>query len=319
MNIGNLLILFYILLSACKAVFLSHLLKEMNPIVVLFYTFLITWLIFLLIAIFQGRIRFLARFTMKHWKSIFWFNLFTAGNWVAFFIAVKCLEPSAHAVIANTTQPLLTLLLPGISTATMATELRSIKNKTLYLSGLFFIGAGVCLQVAVLLLRRSSLQQISLPQVLWGMSMSLLCAISLTLNRKVNYQLQSQGLNSKDLMCVRFLGLLLFTAMISNQDLGFTIPSVTLLAHHGWQIALVGIFGVTIPIYLLQKGQTLTDEFSAALMLSLMPVSILMIQLIDSQFSFSLGSTIATILATCGSTCVLVTKNKSFSKSVSSK
>ncbi len=300
---GNLLIVLYMVLSAAKAVYLSHLLQSLDPIVVLFHTFLIAWVIFLIVARINGRILLLVRFIADNKRSILLFNLFTATSWGTYFAAVKLLEPSAHAVIANASQPLVALLLPG------AVALGSMKaGRTLYRGGLLLILIGVLLQISVILLGQASLRNLSIQRAVLGLSMSAMCAASLALNRRVNYNLQNTGLRASDLMGVRFMGLLAVALLVRFQDVGLTAGSAAIIMENWWKIGVIGLIGVTLPVYLLQKGQTLTDEFSAALVTSLMPLAMLSIQALDARFTFSFGSIAATVLATIGTFCVLLAK-----------
>ncbi len=308
---GQLFVFLYVLLSSSKAVYLSHLFQSLDPIVVLFYTFLVAWLIFFALSIAQRRLHSLVQIVSFHRRDVLLLNLWTALSWFTFYAAIKYLEPGAHAVIANASQPLLTFLLSGLagfSSRKGPFFRRGVRS--FYLAGLLLIAGSVLLQITIVLLGKSALGPIPTGRSLLGMGLSALCAFSLAMNRKTNYRLQKVGLSASDFMSIRLLGLLVAAFVIRFPYLGFTgRAAASLLFAHASTLGLVGLFGVTLPVYFLQKGQVLTDELSAALIISLMPLTMLLLQLLDDRLVFSVGSTIAIVLATVGTNFVFFAKH----------
>lgn len=290
-EIGVGLAVAYVALSAAKAEFVHQLLTGMSAGTALFYTFATTAFVFHTV---RGLRRLLRDTYVKAFRSrrlVLALNLLTAASWYTYFLAIQNISPSTHTVLANAPQPLWAAALA------CAVPNRDPRRRNAILVGFLVILVAMALEFARMY--DGGAIQIPSSPVVRGVGFALLCGGTLATQRRVTYQLQRDGFCAEELMTVRLFGLLALSLALSRHEVVATSDDPAKLL----TLALVGLFGVAVPLFALQSAQSRAPELIVSTVVSFMPIAML-----TAEFAFSgtiqTGSFAPAALAACGSAIV---------------
>src|SRR5579872_2509173 len=202
---GVLLLVASVLLSASKAVYLASLLQGKNPVVLLLVTFSFTSLFFNAIEIrdLKGY-----RASIKgSFADIALLNVVTASSWISYFYAIKYLEPAIHAAVANSSGPVITIIVAlGCRTGDKV-------SKAGVISAVGILGS-VLILLAGTVSGRSAVGTIPVNSLVFGLGMAALCGVSIVCITFLSKRLAVAGWKASRIMAARFFGLLVIAYLL---------------------------------------------------------------------------------------------------------
>lgn len=281
--IGIMLIIAFNVLSAAKEVYVAHLLQAAHPMVVLLFTFSITALFFLSLEVrsFASYVQGLRRQRV----NVLLLNITTMVSWMSFFMALKFIEPAVADAIGFALGPILTIM--------MWRALRPDRPAT---RGEVVAAIGIFIGVLVLLgstgSGRSAVGHISFNDNLLGLACSLVCGLAVVGNTIFSKRLSDSGMTAHRVMAQRFL--LLIASGIALWPASVPLASIT-IEFMGIML-LIALFGVIIPLYVLQLGIERCEPVTVSLLLSCLPAFSLLLQLFDPRLALSYYSVAGIIL-----------------------
>ena len=280
-SIGALFILFYSVMSAVKEVVVGHVVQNIDPNFLVFVSFGFVLLIFNTDVIYNFR-SFKNGWSIfaKGLRQIILLNVETALAWGCFFWAVRYLEPAVVSAIMVGISPLFSLLL-----GTERDNDRNLKIRVF------------CSSLATLFLLLSTYLGFS---AVGGISLSsfftgtILCGFggaSIALVTSRSRRLYQEGYTAFNLMRTRFLLIVLISSA------SFFIHSDFKAEFHSFTLGgVIGLFGISIPVFALQKGLERCSSTIALLIIACGPAFTWVFQLFDNRLHYS-ASTIVAIAA----------------------
>lgn len=252
--------------------------QSMNPIVLIFYSFLLTFLIFATTQF--TRLRTLYNQTKNAKREVTMTNILSVGLSLGFFLSMKYLDPAIATAVIFGIGPGVMLLARLFSNASVHSVSKTERTLSyLALLGTIFLVAGI-------FKGQSGLGQLSMSNAIYGTVSALACGMALAFYTGTSKKLQTRGWNPQEIMVVRYHALLLVTGLYiaySGLDLRLTWENVI-------SIILVTVLGNIVPSVLFEVGIGLLDPISVALTLLAKPLLTLFIQTCDTRIGFSLYS-----------------------------
>ena len=271
------LILVFDVLSAIKEVYVASLLQHIEPPLLIFTCFIITFLFFNFIHI-KGYSLYWESFK-NNLKDVIWLNFTTLGSWFSFFYAIKCIEPAVASALIIALGPIVTIILgkylrPGSST---------LKSEFLASIGIFI---SILFLGFVTWSGKSGMGFIATWETCIGFVASIICGVCIVGNTFFGKRLNDQGWSATKVMAARFFLLLFVSGLLCLK----TSPDLQLLNNYSLGFILIAVFGTIIPLYCLQKGIEKTEPITVALCVSIAPLFTFFIQSFDSRLSSSMYS-----------------------------
>ncbi|QGZ64588.1 DMT family transporter [Paraburkholderia acidisoli] len=283
--VGIAQVLFFVLMSAINGVFLSTFLAKTDVFSTLLCVFSIISIIFNIYILSRHGCQFL-RFTRKIWLYIVCSNITTAANWFSFFLAVKYCEPAISATLVNSVSPLATIC---ISVTLLGQRNRSTTE--IWWAGSLCIA--MLVTAFVVFAGRSGRPANEIQVYAIGVSMSLLCGLSIALNTVVSKRLNDSGISPSTIMTYRFFLLIaLAGGLVDKQVL------LENVRQFHWQIAFIAVVGNLIPLFSLQSGIKRLSPVTVVFLNGLSPLTFFVVQSITGKFIFSVSSLCSVLFAT---------------------
>lgn len=283
--IGVALVLFFVLMSAVSGVFLSTFLVKVDVFITLLCVFSLIALLFNAY-IFWAHGPIYRRFSRQVWLYIGLSNLTTAGNWFGFFFAVKHIEPAISATLINSVLPLATI---GIAIVVLGQRPRGPAE----------LLSAVALMVAMLLTAgvvfsgQSSRPATEFNSSVIGMTMSLVCGISMALNTVVAKKLNTLDVTPSEIMAYRFFLLILIAAaLVDSSELRANLQQFFP------EILFITIACNLIPLFSLQLGIKRLSPATVVFLNGLAPITYFLVQVMSGLYAFSLASLASILFAT---------------------
>jgi len=256
-----------------NAVFSGWLLQTVHPFTLLFWSFLATSLFFFLqLSLTQG---FQAVKIPR--QSIFYLvilNISSSLSWIGYFYALRYIEPAIVSALMGGIGPLFI-----VCTNFIALRVLSL-NQIITSVGVL---AGVIVLSWASLSEQSAIQNVSFHHVIVGLSAALVGGLGQVLTTVSTKSLAEQNWNASQIMAHRFYLLTIVAACFALNGPGIFVTSVVSMAG----ITIATIFGVLLPLWLLQKGIILSTAFTVSVLLSLGPLITLLFQGLDSRLLWS--------------------------------
>ncbi len=275
---GILLALIYNVLTAAKGVFLGSLLQGADTILVVFCTFLI-------VAIFFNGLQ---KFRPKEKKEanrksagldLLMVNVLTASAWMTFYLAVKNLEPAVATALANCLGPVITLI--------MAYRLQTgAKPMLLEIVASLGVVASMTVLVGITWFGKTGISTFSNDRIFWGLTMALVCGVSMAFNNLFSKRLNQKGWDAKEILASRFYILLGMSLLLLNWE---TISWLQ-APMHLLELLGISVMGVIIPLFAFQKSLQKLEPIFVSLVLATAPLMTFMIQMFDRRIEFSIWS-----------------------------
>ncbi len=269
-------------LLALSTVFAHYMTKGIDPLVIVFYSFLISFIFFNVAGI-KNKTFF--NLVKLNWKWVLFVNISTALDWLLIFIALKYISAALINCFVFGAAPVATLIL-------------AFKNYTS--KGLFLKDVIVCLLISSLLLILSliyyhnniNIHGTSEIDIKWGIFLSCISGLATGATVYGSKILQSCEFTTNSVMRCRFVVIVIMAiALLQWNQIGYAL---TYSAANN--IVLLSFIFVIIPTFLLQKGIERTLPVVTTIITSLIPVLTYLFQFFEPGFMFDLKEIVIIIV-----------------------
>lgn len=272
---GIILVIMFNILSGVHAVYLSGLLKNVDTFSVIFICFSFVCLLFCLIDFFK---KTNITYNSQSYFYIFLINLFTLGNWLTFFIALKYIEPAISSALANSISPIITLIFVSVFyTKVMPKIIQIIISLGIFISMIFM--------VIMTLSGNTAIDPENYSLLILGVISSIGCGASMAFTTITSKKLYFLGFNAIKIMKFRFFLLIIISAILAGKS-----NILYVLDNYIFVLIFISIIGNVIPLFLLQLSIEKLEPIVVSMLLVLAPVFYLIIQLFSEKIPFSLSS-----------------------------
>ncbi|WP_413741630.1 hypothetical protein ACL2XO_23585 [Sodalis sp. RH15] len=272
-KLGTLLVLAFLLMANANAVFSGWLLQSIYPFTLLFWGFLITTLFFFVrLSLTQGRTAL--KIPLASLSGLITLNLASGISWIGYYCALKFIEPAIVSALMGCIGPIY------IAVTSFMSQRQLSANQVITSFGIV-IGTAVLSWASIT--DHSAIQNVSLQHVLLGLGSALIGGFGQVLTTLSTKGLAKQNWTASQIMAHRFYLLTLVAAVVAvtGQGVGVDTPSQMLA------IGVVSLFGLLLPLWLLQKGIILSSPFTVSVLLSLGPLMTFLFQGFDSRLLWS--------------------------------
>lgn len=276
-KIGVIALLCSAFITAISQVFYANRVQGIHPFLFTGISFFVTALFFQFVARGQKQ--------PSNWgsarKPLILLNGASILAFMGFYFALKYIEPAIVSALEMGIGPLFIVLMMLFQKQSARTSQWLIAIGT-FIACLFLIiavltgGTGVALEFS--------------RYTILGLVASVLCGIGTVLCSIYSKQLSEVGWTSSMILSKRYIGIIIVSFMFTYD---LIIPYFQ--ENISW-ILVVTVFGVMLPMYLLQKGIQFTSVFIVMMSLCFIPVFTFVFQLFDNRISFSIVTLIGIVL-----------------------
>lgn len=268
---GGLYIVFYVFTSALANVFINHSTRSIAPIVTLFYNSVITIVFFTILNL--DTLTQNSSLVKKNIKPILWLNILNAIMWFVIFFSLKVLSPSVFACILFGAIPI-SLFLLQVKGSTVSNQNNRI---TAFLLLILFI-------LMLLLVSQDMTTTNSSQIILYGTLVAIIGGLIGAYIMKISKKLATQNLSASLVIALRFYGLLIISLLLIIPNPTQLLVAPTVLA----EIFTLAIVAMALPLFLLQKALKNLNPFYASIIITAIPITTYVLQLLTGYYSFSI-------------------------------
>jgi len=279
---GAMFVLAFLLMANANAVLSGWLLQSLHPFTLLFWSFLATSVFFLLrLRITQGSQA--SRIPRDSIRPLLLLNMASSLSWIGYYYALRYIEPAIVSALMGGIGPLF-IVFSGVLL------LRMMSLRQILTSAGILVGAFVLAWAS--LSEQSAVRNTSQTHIMIGLVAAFVGGFGQVLTTISTKHLADKNWNASQLMAHRFYLLMAVAGIAALSGPGLIIQSIPDLSG----LILVAIFGVLVPLWLLQKGIIHSTPFTVSVLLALGPLMTLCFQVFDSRLSLSLWSAIGCII-----------------------
>lgn len=254
--------------------------RESNPVLIVFYSFSIAFLLLFFIRLHHTKL--LLQEVAKNWSLVLANNLSTSIDWILIFIALKYTSGSLVNCFVFGIAPIATLLL-SIKSYTSKRQL--IKDA--------LTSSIICL--LLFLLSRLYYQQVDYSvktNLILGIGLCCLSGVATGITALTCKSLFHRGFSNLDIMKTRYI-LLIITAyfILIILKIDFTIDLLFLL-----KMLCLSVIFVLLPAILFQKGIKRISSVSVIIINSFIPAMTYFLQLLDPNYRLDIKELILILL-----------------------
>ncbi|WP_323838242.1 EamA family transporter [Photorhabdus africana] len=272
----------FCLISAAFDVFVAYLTQSINSAIVIFYCFISSTLLFMMISIFKGIDQLIVK-VRKNTLLVLIVNISILLNWGGLIISLRFLEPAIVGVASVACGPAITILLSSFIDKNEA----KTEKLEVVISWLVLIGVGVML--VNVFLGNSGLSSTSTQDRIIGIVSVIIGAVGTVLYTIFSKKLFKEKWQTYEILSVRsILMVILSFCYISLSDVSLSLNIDMILP----MLILVAV-GHLLPIYLVLKAINAITPLHISLLFLLIPVFTILFQYLDSRIAFSVESLIA--------------------------
>ncbi|MCC8390216.1 EamA family transporter [Photorhabdus laumondii] len=272
----------FCLISAAFDVFVAYLTQSINSAIVIFYCFISSTLLFMMISIFKGIDQLIVK-VRKNTLLVLIVNISILLNWGGLIISLRFLEPAIVRVASVACGPAITILLSSFIDKNEA----KTEKLEVVISWLVLIGVGVML--VNVFLGNSGLSSTSTQDRIIGIVSVIIGAVGTVLYTIFSKKLFKEKWQTYEILSVRsILMVILSFCYISLSDVSLSLNIDMILP----MLILVAV-GHLLPIYLVLKAINAITPLHVSLLFLLIPVFTILFQYLDSRIAFSVESLIA--------------------------
>lgn len=281
---GVVLGLLFCLISAAFDVYVAFLTQTISTMVVIFYCFISSAILFLAYTLFKDRVSLVFKLKRDMFLVLL-ANVSVLFNWGGLFYALRYLEPAVVGVASVACGPALTLVISAFDKeSTRAGKIETV------------ISYGVLLSVGVMLYNSftgdSGISSTTQEQRVLGIISVVLCALGTVLYTIVSKKLYFRTWSVHEILAVRnIVMIILCVFFIFVNGISFSVSS-SLVA----PMIILVVIGHLLPIYLIQKTIFNLSAIHVSLVLLTLPVFTLVLQYLDSRVEFSTPSIAAIVI-----------------------
>jgi len=282
MMIGAGFLLLSALLMSVSQVYYANQVQGVHPFLFTGVSFFITALLFNMIAFKQRRT--LTVSVRASLGDVVKLNGSSILAFMGFYYALKFIEPAIVSSLEIGVGPFFAIVV----TAMIAKgKIQATRAQWIITAGTFT--ASVLLMLTALF-GLSGVQVANTTDFVYGIIASVLCGLGAVLCTIYSKKLSNAGWTSSAILAHRFYGIIALSFLMT-----YTILPTYLMANIDW-IALVTIFGVALPTFLLQKGIQYCEPFFVMMTICFIPVFTFVFQLFDPRIEWSTLSLIGIVM-----------------------
>lgn len=257
------------IMLAISTVFAHYITKGLNPLVIVLYSFSISFVFFNITGVKDKSFFKLAK---TNWKWVIWINLSTAIDWLLIFISLEYISAALINCFVFGAAPIATLFL----------SLKSYNRKRVLVKDSITCGLIAMLLVLLSIIYYHN-NTISFETFIYGVILSAISGLATGGTVYGGKQLQIRGFSTNAVMRSRFLATIIMALIMIgyNSNISFSINPIDLL-----NIVVLSFLFVIIPTFLLQKGIERTVPVMAAIITSLIPALTYIFQIFEPGFTF---------------------------------
>jgi drug/metabolite transporter (DMT)-like permease len=272
---GIALVGLFVLLSSAREVYVGHLVQHVDPFLLVCCCFFVVTAFFVSLHAAFGSGGYIESIR-THFRDVLGLNVTTAVCWVAGFYALRFIEPSIENSIVTATGPAITLL-AGFS---FGSKRKALRAEVLSSAGIVLV---IVFMAAISLLNKAGVSHASTTEVLIGILCCLLASVGIVANTIFSKRLSNAGLSTSFVLAVRFYLLITFSVvMIATSHPSFDAVRANLPG-----IGILATAGITLPLFVLQKGIERSEPLTVSFILVLAPVFIYLFERFDARLYWS--------------------------------
>ena len=286
--LGLSFVMIFVILSAGKEVFVGHLVQSLNPFLLNLLCFGPLALLFTLLYNYTSKNSFIKEIKQNR-QAILGLNISTTCFWIFSFYALKYVEPSIENAINTAIGPLITLLLGNWLGTQLTKPLRIEK----VISIAIFIA--ILFMTFISFAGKTGVGYLPFNNLFIGMLFCFIAGASIVGNTIFSKKLSSAGMKASFVLATRFYLLILVAIIMWIYDGHET----THVIDNTTNIALLGILGIGIPLYILQLGIERSDPITVAMIIALGPVFTYVFEVFDHRLilsTYTLSSVVIIVL-----------------------
>ena len=281
-NWGILALLSYNLLTAAKGVFLGAFLQKIPPFLVLGVCFGLVTIFFTVFNRIKNKssnTTFVLPILKKNWRVVIGLNVSAVLGWGSYFFALKLIEPAIVVSFTQGAGPVITALYYLF----WCKDHRTTKIEW-YTHAATTVILGFLVLISYLGL--SAVGSISARTVLIGTLAAITCGITNVMNTVLTKTLSDEGLKPRQIIPARFYLLIITGAFFTSGSMWHSLVQIEVIS----SIAMIAMFGVALPVLLVQVGIQKTNPVSTALTMAALPIFMLACQFFDNRLTASIYS-----------------------------
>ncbi|GLC89110.1 DMT family transporter [Lysinibacillus piscis] len=279
-KVGVLALISSAIITAISQVFYANRVQGIHPFLFTGISFFVTSLYFQCFAFRQK----VAPRWRQTWQPLLSLNLSSVVTFMGFYFALKYIEPAIVSSLEMGIGPLFILLITLYQRTAIAKSQWFIAVGTLFACGVLIMAvvvgeSGVTMELST--------------EVVIGIIASILCGAGAVCCSIYSKQLNELGWTSSMILAKRYIGIVSLSFFLTyDRILPYLMDNIM------W-ILLLTLFGVMLPMYLLQKGIQYTNTFLVMMSLCFVPVFTFAFQLIDARVQFSTVTFSGVLLLFC--------------------
>lgn len=280
-NKGVVLGLLFCFISAAFDVYVAFVTQTLSTVVVIFYCFVSSSLLFLGCSLWKDRVSLFSNVKQGR-MLVVWINISVVLNWGGLFNALRYLEPAVVGVASVACGPALTMIISAfIKSDSKATPAEAV------------IACLVLLSVAIMLFQSfvgvSGISSTTFEQRIIGIVSVVLCALGTVLYTVVSKRMFARHWKIEQILAIRnLLMVAICSVLVSVSDVSFSVAPEWIAP----MLVLV-VLGHVLPIYLIQQSIFHLSALHVSFVLLTLPVFTLWLQYMDSRVAFSMSSVVA--------------------------
>ncbi|MEB0205342.1 EamA family transporter [Pseudomonas sp. CCC3.1] len=280
-NKGVVLGLLFCFISAAFDVYVAFVTQTLSTVVVIFYCFVSSSLLFLGCSLWKDRVSLFSNVKQGR-MLVVWINISVVLNWGGLFYALRYLEPAVVGVASVACGPALTMIISAfIKSDSKATPAEAV------------IACLVLLSVAIMLFQSfvgvSGISSTTFEQRIIGIVSVVLCALGTVLYTVVSKRMFARHWKVEQILAIRnLLMVAICSVLVSVSDVSFSVATEWIAP----MLVLV-VLGHVLPIYLIQQSIFHLSALHVSFVLLTLPVFTLWLQYMDSRVAFSMSSVVA--------------------------
>lgn len=294
---GIILGVIFCAISACFDVYVSYITQSLNSAVVIFYCFISSTLLFLVISFTKSGSGIIIKLRKK-WPLVILVNIAVVLNWGGLIISLRYLEPAIVGIASIACGPAITIILSRFL------DKKQIKNDIFETIISWLILAGVLIMLYNSLVGKSGVINTSLQDRAIGVACVIISALGTVLYTFFSRDLYKDKWSTSEILSWRNVLMLLLTIIYCfSYNISLKLKPEMFLS-----ISILVILGHLLPVFLIQKTISILTPIHVSLLLLLLPVFTLLFQYIDSRIEFSVESVVAVLVIVTFLTIISVRK-----------
>jgi drug/metabolite transporter (DMT)-like permease len=274
-NSGWLFCFAFAILTATNTVYLGYLSEDIPTELMVLGSFLVVTVFFSLVSIINGGGSGRGALRRCGVKNVLVLNFATCLAWLGLFYSVRFIQPSLASMYLNGATPVIATVITLIMLGRGSVFINDWVVAIGLLSCMIYLGAAS--------VENHSSVDGRLAKVVLGAFFAIIAGLGQVIVIFVSKKIMGLGGRPHEILQYRFFGIILFSLVLSlMNDL-----SLEGLVDNIFPITVVGLFLISLPLYLLQLGIKSTSAIKANVIISCIPLIVVFLELLDPSNDFS--------------------------------